>query len=186
MQDTEDKKALMFYSRKDGTATVFQLKLKLKKLTTSIKMIIGKGEPKYLNSKETAIFKKSHELFGLDKAKDAIAATGVAVVMEGYTDVILSHESGFRNAVATLGTALTINHIRILAKHAKKRIVYLFDGDEAGQKAIARALQFIDYSMTPEAGRMQVDLCAVTLPDGLDPADYISSFGVEEFRARVD
>ena len=148
--------------------------------------IIGKGEPKYLNSKETAIFKKSHELFGLDKAKDAIAATGVAVVMEGYTDVILSHESGFRNAVATLGTALTINHIRILAKHAKKRIVYLFDGDEAGQKAIARALQFIDYSMTPEAGRMQVDLCAVTLPDGLDPADYISAFGVEEFRARVD
>ena len=148
--------------------------------------VIGKGEPKYMNSKETAIFKKSHELFGLDKAKDAIAATGVAVVMEGYTDVILAHEAGFCNAVATLGTALTINHIRILAKHAKKRIVYLFDGDEAGQKAIARALQFIDYSMTPEAGRVQVDLCAVTLPDNMDPADYISAYGVEEFRARVD
>ena len=148
--------------------------------------VIGKGEPKYMNSKETPIFKKSHELFGLDKAKDAIASTGVAVVMEGYTDVILAHEAGFRNAVATLGTALTINHIRILAKHAKKRIVYLFDGDEAGQKAIARALQFIDYSMTPEAGRVQVDLCAVTLPDNMDPADYISAYGVEEFRARVD
>ena len=148
--------------------------------------VVGKGEPKYLNSKETPIFKKSKELFGLDRAKDAIVASGVAIVMEGYTDVILAHEAGVANCVATLGTALTINHIRVLSRFTKQRIVYLFDGDEAGQKAIERALQFIDFSMTPEAGRLQVELYAVTLPDNLDPADYISAYGADAFRERVD
>ena len=148
--------------------------------------VIGKGEPKYLNSRETAIFKKKEEIFAFDRAKNSITATGTAVVMEGYTDVILAHEAGFTNAVATMGTALTIQHIRKLSKFAKRRIVYLFDGDEAGQRAIQRALQFIDFSMTPEAGRTKVELYAVTLPDNLDPADYITQYGVEEFRARVD
>ena len=148
--------------------------------------VVGKGEPKYMNSKETPIFKKSKELFGLDRAKDAIVASGVAIVMEGYTDVILAHEAGVTNCVATLGTALTINHIRVLSRFTKQRIVYLFDGDEAGQKAIERALQFIDFSMTPEAGRLQVELYAVTLPDNLDPADYISAYGADAFRERVD
>ena len=148
--------------------------------------VIGKGEPKYLNSRETAIFKKKEEIFAFDRAKASITSTGTAVVMEGYTDVILAHEAGFTNAVATMGTALTIQHIRKLSKFAKHRIVYLFDGDEAGQRAIQRALQFIDFSMTPEAGRTKVELAAVTLPDNLDPADYITAYGVEEFRARVD
>ena len=146
--------------------------------------VIGKGEPKYLNSKETPIFKKSKELFGLDKAKDAIVASGVAVVMEGYTDVIIAHEAGIGNCLATLGTALTINHIRVLDRWTK-RIVYLFDGDEAGQRAIERALQFIDFSMTPEAGRTRVDLYAVTLPDNMDPAEYIAAHGADAFRERV-
>ncbi|NGM17127.1 DNA primase [Eggerthellaceae bacterium zg-893] len=144
--------------------------------------VVGAGEPKYLNSQETPIFHKSSVLFGLDKAKSAMAATGVAVVTEGYTDVIALHESGIANAVATLGTALTMRHIRLLSRHAKNRIVYLFDGDEAGQRAADRALSFIDESMTPEAGRMQVELVAVTLPDNLDPADFVAERGAEALR----
>ena len=139
--------------------------------------MIGTGEPKYLNSQETPLFHKSQVLYGLDHAKAAMAATGVAIVVEGYTDVIALHEAGIENAVATLGTALTMRHIRVLSRHASKRIVYLFDGDAAGQRAADRALAFIDKSMTPEAGRSQVDLVAVTLPDNLDPAEFVQARG---------
>ena len=141
--------------------------------------IIGDGQPKYLNSQETPLFHKSTVLYGLDKAKVTMASTGDAIVVEGYTDVIALHRAGVTNAVATLGTALTKQHIRILARHAKNRIIYLFDGDEAGQRAADRALQFIDDSITPEAGRTRIDLCAVTLPDNLDPADFVEKRGAE-------
>lgn len=147
--------------------------------------VIGKGEPKYLNSQETPVFHKSEVLYGLDKAKAAMASTGVAVVVEGYTDVISLHERGVSNAVATLGTALTMKHIRILGRHAQKRIVYLFDGDAAGQRAADRALAFIDDSMTPEAGKSKVELCAVTLPDNLDPADFVEKRGAEELKQLI-
>lgn len=148
--------------------------------------VIGQGEPKYLNSQETPIFHKSEVLYGLDKAKSAMASTGIAVVVEGYTDVIALHEGGVRNAVATLGTALTRKHIRILARHAKRGIVYLFDGDEAGQRAADRALGFIDQSMTPEAGRSRIELAAVTLPDDLDPAEFIAARGADALRELID
>ncbi len=139
--------------------------------------VVGKGEPKYLNSQETPLFHKSQVLYGMEKAKASMASTGTAIVCEGYTDVIALHEAGIRNAVATLGTALTMRHIRLLARHAQHRIVYLFDGDEAGQRAADRALAFIDDSMTPEAGRTKIELAAVTLPDNLDPADFVSDRG---------
>ena len=148
--------------------------------------IMGQGQPKYLNSQETPIFHKSTVLYGLHLAKNAMASTGVAIVVEGYTDVIALAEAGVKNVVATLGTALTMQHIRTLSSHAKNRIVYLFDGDEAGQRAADRALGFIDSSMTPEAGRKRIDLCAVTLPDNLDPADFVGQRGVEELRALID
>ena len=141
---------------------------------------VGKGDPtkgKYVNSTETPLFHKRSVLYGLDKAKAQMAATGTAIVVEGYTDVIALHEAGVRNAVATLGTALTRHHVRALSRHAGKRIVYLFDGDEAGQRAAARALEFIDETMTPEAGKRRVDLVACTIPDDLDPADFVSQRG---------
>lgn len=144
--------------------------------------VIGKGEPKYLNTGDTPIFHKSEVLFALDKAKARMTSTGDAIVVEGYTDVIALHESGFTNVVATLGTSLTRQHIRLLSHHAKSRIIYLFDGDEAGQRAADRALQFIDSSITPEAGVLRVDLCAVTLPDNLDPAEFIAAKGSEAFK----
>ncbi|MCR5582009.1 MAG: DNA primase [Eggerthellaceae bacterium] len=148
--------------------------------------VVGKGEPKYLNTNDTPLFHKSNVLFGLDKAKSRMTSTGTAIVVEGYTDVIALHESGVTNAVATLGTALTTQHIRVLSRHAGKRVIYLFDGDEAGQRATDRALGFIDESMTPEAGKHQVELLACTLPDDLDPADFVSQRGVEALQAELD
>ena len=148
--------------------------------------VIGQGEPKYLNSQETPLFHKSNVLYGLDKAKNAMVSTGVAIIVEGYTDVISLHENGIRNAVATLGTALTIQHVRLISRHASKRIVYLFDGDAAGQRAADRALSFIGEEMTPEAGKTRIELCAVTLPDDLDPADFVEKRGADELRTLVD
>ena len=148
--------------------------------------VVGAGEPKYLNSQETPLFHKSQVLYGLDKAKAAMAATGTAVVCEGYTDVIALHEAGVRNAVATLGTALTMRHIRLLSRHARHRIVYLFDGDAAGQRAADRALAFIDESMTPEAGKSRIELAAVTLPDNLDPAEFVAERGTDELQGLIE
>lgn len=147
--------------------------------------VIGQGEPKYLNSQETPIFHKSQVLYGLDKAKAVMASTGIAVVVEGYTDVIALQEGGIGNAVATLGTALTQSHIRLLSRHARHRIVYLFDGDAAGQRAADRALGFIDDSMTPEAGRSKIELCAVVLPDNLDPAEFVQAKGAEALQKLI-
>jgi DNA primase len=115
-----------------------------------------------------------------------MSATGTAIVVEGYTDVIALHEAGVTNAVATLGTALTRQHIRGISRYAGKRIVYLFDGDAAGQRAADRALQFIDYSMTPESGKSRVELMACVLPDDLDPADFVAQRGADELQTLVD
>ncbi|MGI6045446.1 MAG: DNA primase [Eggerthellaceae bacterium] len=148
--------------------------------------VIGKGEPKYLNSRDTPLFHKSRVLFGMDKAKSQMTATGTAIVVEGYTDVIALHEKGITNAVATLGTALTVEHIRMLSRYARNKIVYLFDGDAAGQRAADRALQFIDASMTPEAGSRQISLFACTLPDNADPAEYCADHSAEELESLID
>jgi len=148
--------------------------------------VLGSGEPKYLNSKETPIFHKSEVLYGLDKAKASMTSTGVAVVVEGYTDVIALHEAGITNVVATLGTALTKQHIRTLGRHAKNRVVYLFDGDAAGQRAAQRALAFIDDSITPEAGYTKIELMAVTLPGNADPADFVAEKGAEALQTLID
>lgn len=148
--------------------------------------VLGDGEPKYLNSRETPLFHKSEVLYGFDRAKAAMVSTGVAIVVEGYTDVIAMHRAGFTNTVATLGTALTRQHIRHISHHAKNKIVYLFDGDEAGQRAADRALQFIDETIDASAGTSRIDLCAVTLPDNLDPADYLEKYDNASLRAIID
>ncbi len=148
--------------------------------------VVGDGQPKYLNSQETSLFRKSEVLYGLDAAKAHMATSGIAVVVEGYTDVIALSEAGVKQTVATLGTALTTQHIRVLSKHARRRVVYLFDGDEAGQRAADRALMFVDRSITPEAGRSRIELAAVTLPDGLDPADFVRDRGAEALLALIE
>ncbi len=148
--------------------------------------VIGSGQPKYLNTSESPLFHKSRVLFGLNKAKTSMSEKGEAIVVEGYTDVIALHQAGITQAVATLGTALTSQHINLLARFAKRSIVYLFDGDNAGQHAIERALQFIDDRFTPEAGAARVQLKAVTLPDNLDPAEFVAAHGGQALEVLIE
>jgi DNA primase len=146
--------------------------------------VIGDGQPKYLNSSDTPIFHKSANMYGIDRAKNAIVRTGTAVVVEGYTDVIALHEAGIDNAVATLGTALTAKHLKLLGRFAK-RIVYLFDGDAAGLRAADRAAEFLDRSATPEAGSARMDLAVAIIPGGQDPADIVAAGGAEPMRQLI-
>ncbi len=135
-------------------------------------------EPKYLNSPETDIFTKGETLFGYDLAVKSIARTRTAIVCEGYTDVIALHAFGFDNAVATLGTALTRKHADSLARICD-RVVLLFDGDAAGIKATRRAAE--TFFAAP------VDIAICTLPDGMDPDDFLrGENGTEMFQAAVD
>jgi DNA primase len=129
---------------------------------------------KYINSPETPLFRKSHLLYGLDLAKDAFhkSKQKTALVMEGYTDVIIAHQFGFTGAVAVLGVALGETHIRIL-KRFVDRIVLVLDGDEAGQK---RANEVLELFIAQQA-----DLRILTLPDGLDPCDFLQERGAEAF-----
>ncbi len=144
--------------------------------------VIGPTPPhtgKYINTADTPVFKKKYNLFAIDRAKASITTTGTAVIVEGYTDVIALHEANITNVVATLGTALTPEHLRLLRRFRPRRIVYLFDGDDAGQRAADRAVEFIDYSATLEAGSEYVELLVSIIPGGADPAEYVAVAGKE-------
>ena len=141
--------------------------------------IIGSGEPKYLNSPETLLFKKSNELFGLHEALTAIKQAGKVLVVEGYTDVVALSQSGVENVVATLGTATTPFHVRALFQTAPE-IVFCFDGDAAGRTAAWRAME----SALP----MMYDgklVSFVFLPQGHDPDSMIREEGKEKFLERI-
>ena len=124
----------------------------------------AEDEPKYLNSPESPIFHKSRSLYGIHAAKRAIIERGTAIVTEGYTDVIACHAAGVTNAVATLGTALTREHARVLRRLCTT-VVLLFDGDDAGMRAADRAVEVF------MAEPVDVKIC--TLPDGEDPDDTL-------------
>lgn len=128
-------------------------------------------QPKYLNSPETALFHKSKSLYGIHLAKRAIIQSRTAIITEGYTDVIACHRAGVENAVATLGTALTHEHARVLGRLCDT-IILLFDGDAAGQRAADRALEI--FFAAP------VDLKICTLPDQLDPDELLRQQGGRE------
>ena len=125
--------------------------------------VIGpkKDTAKYVNTRDTAVFNKGKHLFAYDRAKETMAATGEAIVCEGYTDVISMHENGFTNAVAALGTAFRLDHIKLMERQRVNRIICMFDGDAAGQRAAERAVQFID--------KTTAELRCVVLPDNQDP-----------------
>ncbi len=123
---------------------------------------------KYVNSPETPLFAKSHLLYGLDVARETIRKSRTALVMEGYTDCIIAHQYGFTDAVAVLGTALGEGHVRILKRFAD-RIVLVLDGDEAGRR---RANEVLELFVA-----QQVDLRILTLPDELDPCEFLLARG---------
>jgi DNA primase len=139
--------------------------------------IIGKGEPKYLNSPETPVFSKGNELYGLFEARSAIRTEGCVIVVEGYMDVVGLAQLGVRNAVATLGTATTPTHIQKLLR-ASDKIIFSFDGDGAGRRAAWRALQ----ASLPLL-RDDISIRFLFLPAEHDPDSYIRKFGEEAFRA---
>ncbi len=139
--------------------------------------IIGKGEPKYLNSPETPVFSKGNELYGLFEARAAIRSEGCVIVVEGYMDVVGLAQLGVRNAVATLGTATTPTHIQKLLR-ASDKIIFSFDGDSAGRRAAWRALQ----ACLPLL-RDDISIRFLFLPTEHDPDSYIREFGEEAFRA---
>ncbi len=132
---------------------------------------------KYINSPETPLFSKNKTLYGLDSARDAIGKKKSVIVMEGYTDVIIARQFGIDTCVAVLGTALGERHIQTL-RHYADSITLLLDGDEAGQK---RTNEILDLFIA-EA----VDLRIATLPDNLDPCDYLLEHGAAEFRIILD
>ncbi|MFP4144439.1 MAG: DNA primase [Phycisphaeraceae bacterium] len=135
-------------------------------------------EPKYLNSPETRLFNKSATLYGLHLAKKPIIDSRSAVIVEGYTDVIACHQAGAANVVATLGTALTAEHVRELRRYCD-RVVLVFDGDEAGQKAADRAVELF---LTGD-----LDVAIAVLPGGVDPADLLGGEGgLDAWEAAID
>lgn len=140
--------------------------------------VLGDAKPKYLNTKDTPIFSKGRHLFAFDVAKEHITSTGNAIVCEGYTDVIAMHEAGFTNTVATLGTALTQDHIKLIERFAKRKIICMFDGDSAGQKAAERAIQFID--------KTRLELMCCVLPGGMDPMEYLSAHTPAQMQEELD
>jgi len=138
---------------------------------------LGDAEPKYLNSPETPLFHKGEALYGLPQAREAIETDRRVVVVEGYFDVIMPHQVGFGNIVATLGTALTDEHIRALRRYADE-VVIVFDNDLAGQRAADRGMElFLAHD---------VRILMTVVPDGKDPCDFCAEHGAEAFRARIN
>lgn len=127
--------------------------------------ILGEGGPKYINSRETSFFRKREIMYGLDRARAAVSEKGEALISEGYLDCILLHAHGFTNAIAPLGTALTLSGISYLLRYGDA--IYVFDGDAAGRKAAQRASLF-SIGLSRE--------CYVSfLPEGEDPASLMAS-----------
>ena len=139
--------------------------------------VIGPGEPKYLNSPESQLYHKGRSLYGLPQAADALRLTGVALVVEGYLDLISLQNHGIANVLATLGTALTREQVRLL-KGLADQVVLVYDGDAAGVKAMVRAFPLFAQEGLP--------VRALALPAGQDPDDYARSRGVEIFKTAWD
>ena len=132
--------------------------------------ILDDGQPKYLNSPDTPVFNKNKTLFAFNFAKRYCSEQ--IIVAEGYMDVIALHRAGFRNAVATLGTAITSNHVGMLARYTKE-VVLCYDSDEAGRKATERALELFQ--------RVNIRTKVLHVPDAKDPDEFIRKKGAQGF-----
>lgn len=137
--------------------------------------VLDKGEPKYLNSPETPVFSKGRELYGLFEARESLQKAGYVLVTEGYMDVVALAQLGFPNAVATLGTACTPDHVQKLFRFTDS-VVFSFDGDGAGQRAAIKALNVaIPFATDTRTVKF------LTLPKEHDPDSYIREYGTEAF-----
>lgn len=154
--------------------------------------------PKYINSPESIIYNKSSVLFGINRAKDAISNADAVIFMEGYFDVISAHLGGVENAVATCGTALTPQHIKLISRYSPSRRIYLaFDTDSAGKKAIEHGAEVIKNIFNNLGDIKQYDsnfrdnsdnVCEIRVVSeiqGKDPDEFIREFGGEEYLKKV-
>lgn len=141
--------------------------------------ILDKGEPKYLNSPETPVFSKGRELYGLFEGRSGLRQRGYALVVEGYMDVVALAQHGFENAVATLGTACTAEHVQKLFRFTES-VVFSFDGDAAGRRAAGRALE----AALPHATDTR-SVKFLFLPAEHDPDSYVRELGAEAFERCV-
>jgi len=141
--------------------------------------VIGQGEPKYLNSPETPLFEKGRELYGLPQARQTLREKNTAIVVEGYMDVVALAQHGVGNAVAALGTATTTVHVQKLMRQVD-RIVFCFDGDNAGRKAAWRALE-----NALEALADNKHIGFVFLPEQEDPDSFVRTQGKDAFERLI-
>ncbi len=139
--------------------------------------VMDDGMPKYLNTPETAVFDKGRSLYGLSVTRSKCLGAGSAFLVEGYFDLISLYQAGIENTVATLGTALTAHHVRLL-KGVSERVILVFDSDTAGIKAAARAIEIFDR----EGGEASI----LVLPRGHDPDSFVRSEGPDRFRELAD
>jgi DNA primase len=144
----------------------------------------GFDPPKYLNSAETPLYKKTQVLYGIRQARPEIVRAESVLVCEGYTDVMALHQAGFGNAVATCGTAVGVEHLRIVARYVR-RVVLAFDGDEAGLRAAERAWDALR-TLQQEGSGVDVELRVLALDGGSDPADLVAALGADGLREAVD
>ncbi len=136
-----------------------------------------KDPSKYVNTKETAIFKKGTILYNYHKAKEHLKKNEAIIVMEGFMDVIRANTIGITNCIATMGTALTKQNATLLKKMANN-IILCFDGDKAGEEATAKAIEiFKEIDVTPKVVRLEEDL---------DPDEYILKYGKDRFKSKID
>ena len=134
--------------------------------------VLGEGLPKYINSPETIVYKKGQHLYGLNFAKPYIREKGFAIITEGYLDVVTSHQYGINNTVSSLGTALTVEQIRLLRRYTHN-VVMVYDADQAGEMATLRGLDlFLQEGMNVKVA---------TLESGHDPDSFIRKFGPRGF-----
>ncbi|MCY4489647.1 MAG: DNA primase [Deltaproteobacteria bacterium] len=139
--------------------------------------VLGEGAPKYLNSPETPLFHKSAQVYGLKQARDGIRAADRVVVVEGYLDVLSLAQYGVAHAVATLGTALTVDHLRVLARYTRN-VTALFDGDAAGRAAAARSVEVFQ-----QAGLWGQ---AAFLPGNEDPDTFVRAHGKDALESVLE
>lgn len=139
--------------------------------------ILGQGEPKYLNSPETEIYKKGRILYGLNLAREQLRGNEPALLVEGYMDLIALYKYGFNTAVASLGTALTEDQARLL-KRFTKEVIFIYDGDEAGQKAMLRGCEVL------LAQSLSVKI--VILPESEDPDTFLDKNGAKGFQSLLE
>ena len=179
--DILKESGLISYNEKYGPSDKFWNRVMFPIMDVNNKVIgfggrvMGKGEPKYLNSPETICFDKSRNLYGLNFAR--ITKEKYMLLCEGYMDVIAMHQAGFTNAVASLGTAFTSQHAMLLKRYTDE-VILVYDSDEAGTKAALRAI--------PMLRTVDMSVRVLRMEPYKDPDEFIKNLGADEFKKRIE